>query len=53
MSRIYEALEFAGVAPIEAAWASIAITFAVRLAAITFNWKTRAARPLLGDQPRD
>lgn len=35
----------------EAAWASILITFLIRLAAIAFNWKTRAARPLLGDMP--
>jgi uncharacterized membrane protein YeiH len=32
----------------EAAWWSIATTFLIRLAAIKFNWKTRAARPLLG-----
>jgi len=37
----------------EAAWVSIAVTFLVRLAAITFNWKTRAARPVFGDQPPD
>ena len=32
----------------EAAWWSIATTFLIRLAATTFNWKTRAVRPLLG-----
>jgi uncharacterized membrane protein YeiH len=30
----------------EAAWWSIGTTFVMRLAAITFNWKTSAARPL-------
>lgn len=39
----------AGVSPQEAAWWSIATTFLIRLASIRFNWKTRAARPLLGD----
>jgi uncharacterized membrane protein YeiH len=32
----------------EAAGWSIGTTFLLRLAAVTFNWKTRAARPLLG-----
>lgn len=35
----------------EAAIWSIATTFVIRLAAVAFNWTTRAARPLLG--PRD
>lgn len=34
----------------EAAWWSIATTFLIRVAATTFNWKTRAATPLLGRQ---
>jgi uncharacterized membrane protein YeiH len=42
--------EFTGASPQEAAWSSIASTFLVRLAAIRFNWKTRAARPLLRHQ---
>ena len=32
-----------------AAW-SIATTFLIRFAAVTFNWTTRAARPLLGQR---
>jgi uncharacterized membrane protein YeiH len=32
----------------ESATWSIGTTFLLRLAAVTFNWKTRAARPLLG-----
>jgi Na+/glutamate symporter len=32
----------------ESAGWSIGTTFLLRLAAVTFNWKTRAARPLLG-----
>lgn len=37
-----------GTPPAEAAWWSIGTTFLIRLASIKFNWKTRAARPLLG-----
>lgn len=32
----------------DAAWCSITTTFALRFAAVRFNWKTREARPLLG-----
>jgi uncharacterized membrane protein YeiH len=35
-----------------AAMMSIATTFLVRLAALSFNWKTAAARPLLRARPR-
>lgn len=30
----------------QAAWASVAVTFLVRLASMTFNWRTRPAQPL-------
>jgi uncharacterized membrane protein YeiH len=38
-------------APRAAIW-SIATTFLIRLAAVSFNWKTTAARPLLGQRMR-
>jgi uncharacterized membrane protein YeiH len=37
-----------GLATADAALWSIATTFLIRLAAVTFNWKTTEARPLLG-----
>jgi uncharacterized membrane protein YeiH len=39
-------------APEAALW-SILVTFLVRLAAVTFNWKTREARPLFGRRADD
>jgi uncharacterized membrane protein YeiH len=38
---------WAGMTAREAAWWSIATTFVIRVAAVSFNWQTRAARPLL------
>jgi len=35
----------------QAAWCSIAVTFLIRLASMTFNWRTRPVAPLLS--PRD
>jgi uncharacterized membrane protein YeiH len=42
-----------GVHAQEAAYWSIATTFALRVAAVNFNWRTRAARPLLRHRSTD
>jgi uncharacterized membrane protein YeiH len=42
---------WAGLAAPDAALWSIASTFSIRLASVLFNWKTQAARPLLGQRP--
>ena len=39
---------FGGLRAADAALWSIGTTFAIRLAAVSFNWRTRAAKPLLG-----
>jgi uncharacterized membrane protein YeiH len=41
-------IHWRGMAARDAAWWSIATTFSIRLASVTFNWKTKEARPLLG-----
>jgi uncharacterized membrane protein YeiH len=46
-------LLWAGVPAQQAAGWSIATTVLIRLAAVSFNWKTRAARPLLSHRPAD
>jgi uncharacterized membrane protein YeiH len=43
----------AGIGAREAAGWSITTTFLLRLGAVAFNWKTRAAKPLLGQRGSD
>jgi uncharacterized membrane protein YeiH len=47
-TAVFLALVSVGVPSYESAGWSIATTFALRLAAVAFNWRTQAARPLLG-----
>jgi uncharacterized membrane protein YeiH len=44
-------ITFARSSPYDAAWWAIGATFVMRLAAITLNWKTRAATPLFHRPP--
>jgi uncharacterized membrane protein YeiH len=50
---VFGALDAWGTLPVnQAAWCSIATTFLIRLASMTFNWRTRAVEPLLSPRER-